>query len=164
MLCRASRVSSSATSAGTCGGTARTSTSTVQSAVPLRPSSARPVTAYEPGAKPAVGNRTDDPEPAMLPALAFQEKDTGSSSGSFATAVISTVSPAGTSRRSAEQLMVGGRLGRASTRILAEQSAVPSRPLSTRTLMVYRPGRFSEELHRTSGPVPSTAPSLADQE
>ena len=43
-----------------------------------QPSSARPVITYEPGARPSVWNLTDEPEPTILPAPAFQEKDKGS--------------------------------------------------------------------------------------
>src|SRR5579864_3059393 len=134
MLWRASLASSSTISGG--GGGSRTSIESWQSAVPPRPSSTWPVTEYCPAFRPEVSNFADLSLPLTFPPLAFQERVNGSLSGSLAIAVTSTVSPINTELRSAEQLIVGGRLGRGFTRISAEHSAVPLGPASTRTRSV----------------------------
>src|SRR6516165_8928330 len=105
------------------GGGASTLNSSWQLAVPPRPSSTWPVTTYRDGGTPVVSRSTSAPEPMIWPTLECQENVSGSLSGSLAAATMCTRSPGWTAVGLTAQLMVGGRLGRASTWISAAHVA-----------------------------------------
>src|SRR6267142_1978715 len=121
--------------ASTAGG-GSTVTLARQTAVPPRPSLTWPVTVYFEGARSLVSRSTSDPVPVTWPPLVSQLNDSGSLSGSLAAAVMWTGPPGCTEAGLAEQFIVGGRLGRGSTRTSAVQLVVPPRPSLTRAVIV----------------------------